>query len=109
MLVIAVAFAMITAVLSAICGPRRPTRAKLSPYECGIIPVGDARIQFSVKFYLVAMFFIIFDIEIAFLVPWAVVLRELGLFGLVEMLIFIGILCLGLCYIWMKGGLEWER
>ena len=84
-----VAGAIVT--LSWIIGYRRPTRAKLSPYECGMTPVGDARERFSVKFYLVAMLFILFDIEAVFLYPWAVVYRELKLFGFVEMFVFIAI------------------
>jgi NADH-quinone oxidoreductase subunit A len=88
-------------------GPRRPYNDKLTTYECGIDPVGSARERFSVKFYLVAMLFIVFDIEIVFLYPWAVILNSLGLFGLVEMFFFLGILLIGLLYVWKKGGLEW--
>ena len=86
----------------------RPTSIKSAPYESGMIPLGSTRERFSVKFYLVAILFIIFDIETVFLIPWAVRFRELGMFGFVEMLIFIAILGVGLIYIWKKGALQWE-
>jgi NADH-quinone oxidoreductase subunit A len=82
-------------------------RQKLMPYECGIDPIGDARERFSVRFYIVAMLFLIFDVETIFLFPWAVIYDRLALFGLVEMLIFIGILVVGYYYAWRKGALEW--
>ncbi|PYX78996.1 MAG: NADH-quinone oxidoreductase subunit A [Acidobacteria bacterium] len=93
--------------LSAILGYRKPTRAKLSPYECGMTPLGDARERFSVKFYLVAMMFILFDVEAVFLYPWAVILRDLKMFGFWEMLVYIGIVLVGFVYIWKKGVLDW--
>jgi NADH-quinone oxidoreductase subunit A len=93
--------------LSYIIGYRRPTRAKLSPYECGMAPIGDARQRFSVKFYLVAMLFILFDVEAVFLYPWAVILRDLKMFGFYEMLVYIGIVLVGFFYIWKKGVLDW--
>jgi len=98
--------------LSWLIGQRKPTRAKLSPYECGMNPVGDSRQRFSVKFYLVAMLFILFDVEAVFIYPWAVILRELkalgqGLFGLLEMLVYIGIFLVGFFYVWKKGVLDW--
>ncbi len=105
---LAALFAGGSIVLSALLGPRRPTPEKLAPYECGVEPVGTARNPFSVKFYLVAMLFIIFDMEIVFLYPWAVVYRQLGVFGLVSMGTFLLILLVGFFYIWKKGGLEWE-
>ncbi len=89
-------------------GPRRPSEEKLSTYESGMEPVRSARERFSVKFYLVAMLFIVFDIEIVFMYPWAVMFRTLGLFGLVEMLVFIGVLLVGLVYVWKKGALRWH-
>ena len=92
-----------------IIGYRRPTRAKMSPYECGMTPVGDARERFSVKFYLVAMLFILFDVEAVFLYPWAVILKELKMFGFWEMLIYIGIVLVGLLYVWKKGVLDWNQ
>jgi NADH-quinone oxidoreductase subunit A len=89
-------------------GPRHPTEEKLSTYESGMEPVRTARERFSVKFYLVAMLFIIFDIEIVFMYPWAVKFRELGWFGFVEMMVFIGILLVGYLYILKKGALRWH-
>ena len=107
LVLLAAGFALTLLLLSSVLGPRRPSKEKLSTYECGIDPIGSARERFSVKFYLVAMLFIIFDIEIVFLYPWAVVLENLKLFGLVEMVFFLGILLIGLLYVWKKGGLEW--
>ena len=98
--------------LSWIIGYRRPTRAKLSPYECGMTPIGDARERFSVKFYLVAMLFILFDVEAVFLYPWAVILKDLkamgqGVFAISEMFVYIAIVLVGFFYIWKKGVLDW--
>jgi NADH-quinone oxidoreductase subunit A len=95
--------------LSWAVGLRRPTRAKLQAYECGINPTGDAREPFSVKFYLVAMLFILFDVEAIFLYPWALVYRDLRLFGFVEMLLYILILLAGYIYLWKKGAFDWTR
>jgi NADH-quinone oxidoreductase subunit A len=89
-------------------GPRRITRVKLEPFECGSTPIGPQRERFSVKFYLIAMLFLIFDVEIVFLYPWAVIFRDLGLFGLIEMTLFIGILAAALAYVWKRGALEWD-
>ena len=105
--VVAGALAAAIVLLSRIFGYRKPTLAKLSPYECGMVPVGDARGRFSVKFYLVAMLFIIFDVEAVFLYPWAVILRELKMFGFWEMLVYIGIVLVGFFYVWKKGVLDW--
>jgi len=96
-------------VLSALVGKHRPTRAKLEPYECGMPPVGDARQRFSVKFYLVAMLFILFDVEAVFLYPWAVIFRDLKLFGFFEMLVYILVLLAGFFYLWKKGVLDWNK
>lgn len=96
-------------VLSMLLGPKKPTRVKMTAYECGIEPVGDAREPFSVKFYLVAMLFILFDVEAVFLFPWAVISRELGMYGFFEMLIFILIILAGYVYIWKKGALDWSK
>jgi NADH-quinone oxidoreductase subunit A len=93
--------------LSWLLGHRRPTRAKMSPYECGMVPVGDARQRFSVKFYLVAMLFIIFDVEAVFLYPWAVILKDLKMFGFFEMLVYVAIVLVGFFYVWKKGVLDW--
>jgi len=89
-------------------GPRRPDREKLSPYECGFEAFEDSRMKFDVRYYLVAILFIIFDLEIAFLFPWAIVLDRVGLFGLLAMAVFLGILVIGFIYEWKKGALEWE-
>jgi NADH-quinone oxidoreductase subunit A len=108
LLIVAILFAGVVILLSSLVGRKVATREKLMPYECGVDPVGDARQRFSIQFYLVAMLFIIFDIEAVFLYPWAVVFKELGLFGLVEMIVFILILFIGFVYIWRKGALKWE-
>ena len=92
----------------AILGPRRPDPEKLSPYECGFEAFEDSRMKFDVRYYLVAILFIIFDLEIAFLFPWAIVLDTIGLFGFTAMLVFLGILVVGFIYEWKKGALEWE-
>lgn len=94
--------------VSTLVGRHRRTRAKDQPYECGIQPTGDAREPFSVQFYLVAMVFILFDIEAIFLYPWALVYHELRTFGFVEMLIYIFILLAGYMYLWKKGALDWN-
>ena len=92
----------------AVLGPHRPDSEKLSPYECGFEAFEDSRMKFDVRYYLVAILFIIFDLEIAFLFPWAVVLDQIGLFGFVAMMIFLAILVVGFIYEWKKGALEWE-
>jgi NADH-quinone oxidoreductase subunit A len=89
-------------------GPHRPDSEKLSPYECGFEAFEDARMQFDVRYYLVAILFIIFDLEIAFIFPWALSLHEIGFFGFMAMMIFLAILLLGFIYEWMKGALDWE-
>ncbi len=105
----AVALSAAILLVSALVGRHQPTRAKEQPYECGIRPEGDARRPFSVQFYLVAMVFILFDIEAIFLYPWALVYRDLGKFGFVEMLLYILILLAGYIYLWKKGALDWNR
>ena len=99
----------ILVLLSTFVGQRRPSRAKLEPYECGVPPVGDAREPFSVRFYLVAMVFILFDVEAIFLFPWALVYRDLRVFGFVEMLLFILVVLAGYVYLWKKGALDWNQ
>ena len=89
-------------------GPNRPDAAKNSPYECGFEAFEDARMKFDVRYYLVAILFILFDLEIAFLFPWAIVLQEIGWFGFWAMMVFLGILVVGFVYEWKKGALEWE-
>jgi len=103
-----IAFAVVVGKVNEFVGPRRPTEEKLSTYESGMEPVRTARERFSVKFYLVAMMFIIFDIEVVFLYPWAVSFRSLGLQGFMTMFVFICILLIGYYYIWRKGVLEWD-
>ncbi len=108
LLVIASVFAGGTVLMSHFLGPRRPGKVKNASYECGIDPVGDARLRFSVKFYIIAMLFILFDIEAIFLYPWAVMFNQLKLFGLMEMFAFLGFLVLGYIYLWRRGALEWD-
>ena len=108
MVVVVIAFAAIALTLSAMTGPRRPNPAKLSPYESGMPPFGSARRRVSIKYYLTAVLFILFDIEIIFFYPWAVLFRQLQLFGLIEMGIFILVLLIGYVYVWRKGGFEWD-
>jgi NADH-quinone oxidoreductase subunit A len=105
---IALFFAILLPVLSVSLGPRRPTPRKLTPYESGITPIGQAQRRLPVKFYLIAVLFILFDIEVIFLLPWAVTLRELGFFGLAEVLVFVAILVVGYIWVWKKGAFEWE-
>jgi len=95
-------------VIQRLIAPHRPDPEKLSLYECGAPPLGSAHQRQPVKFYVVAVLFLLFDIETIFLFPWSVLYRRLGLFGLVEMAIFLGVLVLGLVYVWRKGALEWE-
>ncbi len=94
--------------LSYVVGPAKPYRSKLQPYESGIVPDRPARQRMSVRFYLTAMLFIIFDVEAVFFYPWAVLLHQLRWYGFIEMLVFIGILAVALAHIWRKGGFEWE-
>ena len=101
-------FGIVPMVAGIILRPKDPYKAKNSPYECGFEPFEDARLPFDVKFYLVAILFIIFDLETAFLFPWAVVLHKLGWFGLAAMGLFLGLLIIGFIYEWKKGALEWE-
>jgi len=105
---VAVAFTMLIVAASLIVGPHRPDAEKLSPYECGFEAFDDARRKFDVRFYLVAILFIIFDLEVAFLFPWAVTLGDIGAFGYWSMCLFLGVLTVGFVYEWKKGALEWE-
>ena len=107
-IVVGVAVGVAPQVLGFLLGPRRPDTAKNSPYECGFEAFEDARMKFDVRYYLVAILFIVFDLEIAFLFPWAVALGKIGLFGLVAMGIFLAILVVGFIYEWKKGALEWD-
>ena len=95
--------------VSLLFGPRRPTPEKNSTYECGIDPmIGDARARFSIKFYVVAVLFLLFDVEVVFMYPWAILLRKLGLLGLIEMMTFLLVLVVAFVYVWKKGALNWE-
>ena len=102
-------FAVVSLFGAWLLGMKKPRPEKLVPYECGMQPIGTARDRFSVKFYLVAMLFLLFDIEAVFLFPWAVIYRELKIFGFMEMLLFIVTILGGYIYVWKKGALEWER
>lgn len=104
----AIAFAVLAITVSSILGPKSPSATKAQPYECGIVPAETARRRLPVGFYLTAMLFIVFDVEAIFVYPWAVILRELKVRGLIEMAVFVGALALTLGYVWRKGALEWE-
>lgn len=104
---VATGFAVFTLLFTGLLHPRKYNQVKLEPYECGIEPVTDARDRYSIRYYLVAMLFVIFDVETVFMFPWAVIFDRLLLFGLIEMLVFIAILVVGYYYAWQKGALEW--
>ena len=108
LLAMAIGLGLILLLAAALIAVRNPDPEKVSAYECGFNAFDDARMKFDVRFYLVAILFILFDLEIAFLFPWAIVLQELGWFGLINMLIFLGILVIGFVYEWKKGALDWE-
>jgi NADH-quinone oxidoreductase subunit A len=108
MLVLAGGVSAAIIVLSLLIGPKKQFDDKMEPFECGESPIASPKLRFSVKFYVVALFFVIFDIEAVFLYPWAVIFKDLGMFGFVEMMLFIVILAVGLLYVWRKGALEWE-
>lgn len=107
-LAVSTVIGVVLMVLGSLLGPRRPESEKLSPYECGFEAFEDARMNFDVRYYLIAILFIAFDLEIAFVFPWAVIFRSLKEIGLVEMGLFLGMLVLGYVYVWKKGALEWE-
>lgn len=107
-LVMGVVFGVVPVILGRLVAPHRPDADKLSPYECGFEAFEDSRMKFDVRYYLVAILFIIFDLEIAFLFPWAVVLKQIGMFGFLAMVLFLTILVVGFIYEWKKGALEWE-
>jgi len=108
LILIAIAFGLGSVVFSSLIGQKKYSKVKMAPYECGCEPIGTARERFPIKFYMIAMLFILFDIEEVFLYPWAVLYKKLGLFGLVEMGLFVVILFVGYIYVWKKGALEWE-
>jgi NADH-quinone oxidoreductase subunit A len=109
MIGLGVAFGAGSVVLSRLLGPRHPTAEKAAPYECGMPPVGTARERQSVKFYLIAMIFLLFDIEVAFLYPWAMALRDLRWIGFGQVVVFFAILVVGYTYVWKKGALNWDK
>jgi len=108
MVVLSTVIALIAIGLGTIFGPKKESAAKSMPYESGMNPYGEGTRRMPVRFYLIAVLFILFDIEVVFFLPWAIVFRQLGLFGLIEMIIFIVILLVGYVYAWKKGALEWE-
>lgn len=107
-LLVAIVFPVLPIVLAKFVAPRKPSKIKNATYECGLESKGDAWIQFKAQYYVYALIFVIFDIETIFIYPWAVAFKQLGLFALIEMLIFIGILAIGLAYAWRKNALEWK-
>ncbi|MDY0012351.1 MAG: NADH-quinone oxidoreductase subunit A [Rhodocyclaceae bacterium] len=113
-ILVGLAFGCVPILFGRLLGPHRPDSEKLSPYECGFEAFEDARMKFDVRYYLIAILFILFDLEIAFLFPWATILREIAgteairLFGFFEMLVFLGILLVGYIFVWKKGALDWE-
>ena len=107
-MLLAITFGLVPILASRLLAPHKPNPEKLSQYECGFEPFEDARLKFDVRFYLVAILFIVFDLEVAFLFPWAVSLRRIGLPGLISMGIFLGLLLIGFIYEWKKGALQWE-
>ena len=106
---LAVGFGAFTVFISQLLGPKVVTPEKLAPYECGVPPVGDARERQSIKFYLVAMVFLLFDIEVAFLYPWALAIRDLRWVGFIQIVLFFALLLTGFVYIWRKGVLDWSK
>jgi NADH-quinone oxidoreductase subunit A len=108
MLVIAGGISAAIITLSLLIGPKKEFEEKMEPFECGESPIVSPKLRFSVRFYVIALFFVVFDIEAVFLYPWAVIFKDLGLFGFIEMMLFIIILAIGLLYVWRRGALEWE-
>jgi NADH-quinone oxidoreductase subunit A len=106
-LLVAIGFAIVALLMAALVRPERYNKIKLEPYECGIATVGDARDRYSIRYYLVAMLFVVFDVETVFMFPWAVIMDKLALFGLIEMVVFLLILIVGYAYAWKQGALEW--
>jgi NADH-quinone oxidoreductase subunit A len=106
--VVAAALGAVIIIASTLLAKRHPTPIKLMPYECGMDPIGSSRRRFPIKFFVIGMLFIVFDIELIFMFPWAAIFRRLQVFGFIEMLVFVLILLLGLVYVWRKGALEWE-
>jgi NADH-quinone oxidoreductase subunit A len=108
MLIVALGFVGLTMVSTHLLGPKRKTKIKMDPFECGIEPQGNARIPFSVKYFLVAILFVLFDVEVIFMYPWAILFKELGRAGFISMLVFISMLLIGFLYIIKRGALKWD-
>jgi NADH-quinone oxidoreductase subunit A len=108
-MIVGAAFVAIGMFFAWLLRPHRPYPSKLATYECGEAPLGDTRVRFNVRFYVVALIFLIFDVEVVFLFPWATVYQNLGWFAFVEMLVFLGILLIGYAYVWRKGDLDWDK
>jgi len=108
-LIVGTVFVLFVFFLAKLASPRNPNPEKLRNYECGELPFGSAWVQYNVRYYIFALIFVIFDVEVVFLFPWAVVYKSLGFFAFVEMMIFLGILIFGLIYVWKKGALRWVR
>ena len=108
-LIVGVVFVAGGLIMAWLLRPNRPYPSKLSTYECGETPIGDTRVRFNIRFYVVALIFLIFDVEVVFLFPWATVYKNLGWFAFIEMLVFLGILFVGYAYVWRKGDLEWDK
>jgi NADH-quinone oxidoreductase subunit A len=108
-LIVGAVFVAIGLAFAWLLRPNRPYPSKLSTYECGETPVGDTRLRFNVRFYVVALIFLIFDVEVVFLFPWATVYKSLGWFAFIEMMVFLAILLVGYAYVWRKGDLEWDK
>jgi len=106
-ILVAIGFAIVALVFAALIRPERYNKVKLEPYECGIETRGDARDRYSIRYYIVAMLFVVFDVETVFMFPWAVIMDRLALFGLIEMIVFLFILIVGYAYAWKQGALEW--
>jgi NADH-quinone oxidoreductase subunit A len=107
--ILGVLFVGIALAAAALIRPNRPNPVKTSTYECGEIPIGEPWIRFNVRFYVIALVFLLFDVEVVFLFPWAVVFKQLGWFAYIEMIVFVAILLAGFVYVWMKGDLDWEK
>ncbi|MGB9773897.1 MAG: NADH-quinone oxidoreductase subunit A [Bacteroidota bacterium] len=108
-LLVAILFVAVVMFVARLLRPHRPSRDKLRTYECGEEPVGEPWVKFNIRFYVVALIFVIFDVEVVFLFPWATVFAQLGWFAFIEMMVFIGMLLVGLAYVWAKGDLEWDK
>jgi NADH-quinone oxidoreductase subunit A len=108
MVVLSAGLALLVVGLSHILGNRTRSKVKMSPYECGMVSIGPSRRRLTIRYYIVAMLFLVFDLEILFLYPWAVITKKLGLFGFMEMIVFVAILFIGYVYVWKKGALEWD-